>query len=183
RPTGAAGASARRAPTTALAHEKQETAGCSPCTPRGRTIPLTCPARTSELHVEKSPHAGQVRCSAWFGSALAVTPAGHTVTPQREPEHQPVCDQEQRYHDGRNEVSGAQLTRLDPDTDQTLIECVEQNRATPKVEHPDQADSQPALEPRQGEHGQDGGNEIAVCSRASERARQVRRDHAGHQEG
>src|SRR5262249_49116550 len=39
---------------------------------------LTCPARTSELHVPESRHAGRVRCSAGFGpakSALSATAA------------------------------------------------------------------------------------------------------------
>src|SRR5262245_48708603 len=90
------------------------------------TTQLTCSARTSELHIVKSLDAGRVRYSAWFGRALALTRAGHPVIPQQEPEHQPVCDQEQRYQEGRNEVSGAKLTRLDPDTEQTLIECVKQ---------------------------------------------------------
>src|SRR5262245_17321086 len=56
-----------------------------------------------------------------------------TATLQQEPEHKPVRDQEQRYHDGQNEVGGTQLTRLDPDADKALIEGVEQIRGTPKV--------------------------------------------------
>jgi hypothetical protein len=115
-------------------------------------------------------------------STLAVTRGGRTVTLQQESEHKPVRDKEQRYHHGRNEVSRTQLTWLDSNTDKTLIECVEQIRTTPKVEHPDQDDSQPPLEPRQREQGKDCGNEITVCSWASEGARQVRRDNAGHQE-
>ena len=84
---------------------------------------------------------------------LAVTRGGHTVTPQKEPKHQPVRHQEQRYRDGRNEVGCTQLTRPDPDTDQSLIEGVSQVRTTPNVKHPDQGDSRTALEPRQGEQG------------------------------
>ena len=66
---------------------------------------------------------------------------GHTVIRQQEPERKSVRDQEQRYHSGRNEESGTQLTWLDPDTDKTLIKSVEQIRTSPEVDHPDQADS------------------------------------------
>src|SRR5262249_24180979 len=80
------------------------------------------------------------------------------------------------------EVGGTKLTRLEPDTDQTLVEGVQQIRTPPEVEHPDQDDSRPAPEPRQREQGQDSGNEITVGRRARVRARQVRRYDAGHQE-
>ena len=113
---------------------------------------------------------------------LAVTRGGRSVTLKQESEHKPVRDKGQRYHDDRNEVSGTQLTWLDPHTDKTLIECVEQIRTAPEIEHPDQDDSQPALESRQREQGQDCGSEVTVCSWKSESARQVRRDNAGHQE-
>src|SRR5262249_41864689 len=106
-----------------------------------------------------------------------------TVTLEQEAEHQPVRDEKERYHEGRDEVSGTQLTRGGPDTGQvTLVERVEEIRAAPEVEHPDQGNSQPARQRRQGEQGQDRGNEIAVGSWAGERGRQVRRNHARHQE-
>src|SRR5262249_9426055 len=102
-----------------------------------------------------------------------------TLPLEQKPEHKPVRDEEQRYHDSRDEVGGPQLTRCGPDT---LIERVEQIGTTPKVEHPDQDDSQPALQRRQREQGQDRGNQITVCRRVCESGRQVRRDNAGHQE-
>ena len=86
---------------------------------------------------------------------------------QQDPKHKPVCDEEQRYHDRRNEVGGTQLPRLEPDSI-ALIERVEEIRTAPKVEHPDQDDSQPTLQACQCKQGQNRGNEITVRSWARE---------------
>src|SRR5262245_44080885 len=138
---------------------------------------------TLALGLSDRRRGGRGRPFSRAQSPTSLSSSGRTVTLQQEPEHQPVRDQEQRYQDGRNVVGGAQLTRLDPDAEKALIEGVEQIRGTPKVEDPDQADSEPAPQPRQREQGQDCGNEITICGWARESARQVRPDNAGHQEG
>jgi hypothetical protein len=70
---------------------------------------------------------------------LAVTRGGHTVTLQQEPEHKPVRDQEKRHQDRHDEVGSAQLAWLVPNAI-ALIEGVEEIRAAPDVERPDQGD-------------------------------------------
>src|SRR5215471_7657422 len=100
---------------------------------------------------------------------------------QEQPEYQPVRDQEQRHHDGGNEVGGTQLTRCKPDGI-ALIESIEEIGGAPQVEHPHQG--HPPLAPQGGqrEQGQDRGDEIAVGSRTRKSRRQLRCDNAGHQE-
>src|SRR5262249_53556859 len=90
-------------------------------------------------------------------------------------------DQQQRYDDGWNEVGGTQLTRSEPDG-VALIESVEEIGGAPQVEHPDQGHPPPAPQAGQREQGEHRGDEITVGGRARERDRQLRRDHAGHQE-
>jgi hypothetical protein len=89
------------------------------------------------------------------------------VVLQQEPKHKPVCDQEQRYHDGRNEIGGTQLARHEPDRI-ALIESVEEIGATPQVEYSDQEHAPPAAQPGQCQQSKDRGNEIAVCGWAGE---------------
>src|SRR5262249_31833742 len=71
--------------------------------------------------------------------------------------------QEQRHEHGHDEVGGTQLARLEPNLI-ALIEGVEQIRAPPEVEHPNQGYSQPALQHCQRQQSQHCGNEIAVGS-------------------
>ena len=91
-------------------------------------------------------------------------------------------DEEQWHHHGGNEVSGTQLTWLEPDTNKTLIKCVQKIRSSPKIEHPDQQNPKPALKTHQCEQGQDCGNQITICGRTGESPRQICPDDAGHQE-
>src|SRR5262245_59589882 len=86
---------------------------------------------------------------------------------QQQPEHQPVRDQKQRHHDGRNEVGGTQLTRCKPDR-VALIESIEEIGGAPQVEHPDQGNPPLAPQGGQREQGQRRGDEITVGSRARE---------------
>ena len=46
---------------------------------------------------------------------LAVARSSRTVVLQQEPKHKPMCDKEQRYYDGRNEVGCTELTRHEAD--------------------------------------------------------------------
>src|SRR5262249_15557686 len=122
------------------------------------------------------------RAALPLGTTVTVTHGGDTVTLQEDPEYKPVGDQKQGYRDGWNEVGGAQLTWLQPDPDESLIDGEDQTSTPPEVDHPHQDGSQASVERCQREQGQDGGNEIAVSGWSSESARQVRRDDAGYQE-
>src|SRR5262249_10420799 len=144
----------------------------------GATI-FVDPERTSPT--AKTP-GRQSRAPLPLGTTVSVTHGSAMVTLQQDAEYKPVRDQKQGYHNGWNEVGGAQLTWLEPDPDESLIERVDQICTAPDVEHPHHCDSQPGMEACQREQGQDGGNEIAVRGGSSISTRQVRRDDAGYQE-
>jgi hypothetical protein len=101
---------------------------------------------------------------------------------QQEPEHEHVSDQEQRYHERRNEVGGSQLTGVYAHTDAALIVRVQQICRAPKIEDPDEGDPEPARKRSQREQRQNRRTEISVRRGTREGGRQIRRDDSGHQE-
>jgi len=112
---------------------------------------------------------------------LAVMPGGSVVGPQQKPEHESMRNEEQWHEDGHNEVGGAELTRLKPNTI-ALIEGVKKIRGAPQVERPGEREAEPARQRRQRQQGENRGHEIPVRSRASESSWQIRRNDARHQE-
>src|SRR5215469_10950819 len=86
---------------------------------------ITCDFQCLDRTLAASGLAGRFKWDWGLARMAGSGEATTAVTLQQDPEHETVRDKEQRYHDGRNEVSGTQLTRLDPDTDKTLIKCVE----------------------------------------------------------
>jgi hypothetical protein len=73
-------------------------------------------------------------------------------------------------------VAGVEPDRI------TLIEGVKKVRGAPQVEHPDEREPQPALEPGQGQQSEQGSNKIAVGGGAGPGGRQLGRHDTGHQE-
>ena len=92
---------------------------------------------------------------------------------QKNPEHEPVRDQQQRHNQSRNEVGGSQLPRRES-SGIRLLEGVHEIDRAPDIEDPREENTGPASKEQQRQHRQCRRNDVPSGRGRGERPRQVR---------